>query len=152
MGVAINDKNLPGIPQWDRWDFFKWSLIILDTSIGDVFIVSTEGMLGFFGKYGTSSSGFGTVDFEAKCLLSKSLFVLFSDIVCPFSSKGGIDEYFLLFSSLVRIENFSFCRNLRIIHSNIYCIVKRVLDPSVCLKGLIWCYSWIFMSLTFFTL
>ena len=69
----------------------------------------TEGIFGLFGKNGTSSSALGTEAFEAKCLFSKSLFCLDSEIICPFSSKGGIEEYFLLFRSFVRIEEKKIC-------------------------------------------
>ena len=104
MGVAIKDRNLPGIPQCDRWDFFRWSLIIFDTSIGDVLILFTTGTPCCFGRKVTSSSEFWTVDFEAKCWFR--ILDLFWDsfTILPFSSRGGIAENFLLFKSFVRID------------------------------------------------
>ena len=108
IGVAMRPKNLPGIPQYEIQDFLKWSQIIFEISIGDVFIQSTIGISGFGGKIGTSLSGFGTVALLAKWLFKILLFSCSDFTVLPFSIKDGIDEYFWFFISLRRIENFFF--------------------------------------------
>ena len=37
MGVEINERNFPGIPQWELLDFLR-SLIIFPISMGEVFM------------------------------------------------------------------------------------------------------------------
>ena len=89
IGVAISDKNLPGIPQYDILDFFN-SLIIFETSNGDVLNL-LRGSIIFLGvSVGVSSSLLGTLDLEEKCLLRISRFCLLSLITLLFSDKGGI--------------------------------------------------------------
>ena len=91
-GVAIMPRNLPGIPQWDTHDFFKWSLITLDTSIGEVLIELIFGMLGLLDKGGTWSLGFVTVALAEKWLFNKLLFSWLSVTVLLFSIRDGMDE------------------------------------------------------------
>ena len=91
-GVAIRPRNLPGIPQWDWHDFFKWSLMTFEISIGDVFIESSRGISGLFGKKGTFSFGLGTVALSAKWLFNKLLFSPSLVTVLPFSINAGIEE------------------------------------------------------------
>ena len=56
-GVDIRDKNLPGIPQWDKYDCLI-PLIILAISNGEVLIISKAGIFSFFSRCGTSSFAF----------------------------------------------------------------------------------------------
>ena len=64
MGVAINERNLPDIPQWEIWDFFIF-LISFPISKGLVFILAKGAIFSKGSKLGAGSSGFGTVDLEA---------------------------------------------------------------------------------------
>ena len=64
--------QLPGIPQWDKYDFFIF-LMIFATSIGEVLSVFKGLIPSFLCKRGTGSFGLFTVAFEAKNLLNMLL-------------------------------------------------------------------------------
>ena len=55
IGVAIKDKNLPGIPQYEEFDFLI-SLQNFATSIGEVFrLERADVILSFSNRLGTGS-------------------------------------------------------------------------------------------------
>ena len=71
-GVEIIWINLPGMPQYEKCDFLIFR-IILATSMGEVFNILKVAAPSFLCKFGivsykfcTGSSGFVTVDFDAK--------------------------------------------------------------------------------------
>ena len=66
MGVAIRERNLPGIPHWDWLDFFI-DLMIFDSSIGLVLIADKSDKTSNLCSCGGTSSGLGTVALLAKC-------------------------------------------------------------------------------------
>ena len=68
IGVAINERNFPDIPQWEIWDFFIF-LISFPISKGLVFILAKGATFYNGSRWGAGSSGFGTVDLEAKKVL-----------------------------------------------------------------------------------
>ena len=68
-GVAISLSIFPGIPQWEKLDFFI-VLISFATSRGLVFNNVKLGTPIYCSKFGIGSSLLGTVDFDVKYLLS----------------------------------------------------------------------------------
>ena len=89
IGVEIILINLPGIPQCERCDFFKF-LINLANSNGLVFKLLRDGTPSFLSRLGAGSFEFGTVDFDAKYWLNILLFSFGSFITLSFSTSGGV--------------------------------------------------------------
>ena len=58
-------KNLPGIPQWELWDFLR-PLINLATSMGEVLIFSKVAIFSSCSRIGGSSFASTTFDLETK--------------------------------------------------------------------------------------
>ena len=63
--VLISPNNLPGIPQWEKLDFFI-VLMSFATSNGLVFNIDKLGTPSNLFRYGGGSLQFGTVDLDVK--------------------------------------------------------------------------------------
>ena len=97
IGVEINPRNFPGIPQNDELDFLSFR-IISATSIGEVFILlRSEKIFSLLVKCGTGSSDPVTVAFAAKRSLKMLAFISGSLTVTSFSIRGGIEDDFFIF-------------------------------------------------------
>ena len=107
IGVEIRLINLPGIPQYDMCDFFKF-LIILPNSKGLVFSEFKGETFSFCSRLGAGSSGFGTVDLDEKNVLKILLFSRGSFIVTSSSTRGGVLQNLLFFINFNKIPNFFF--------------------------------------------
>ena len=106
--VEISPSIFPGIPQWEKFDFFI-VLMSLPTSNGLVFNIDKFGTPCNGSKFGTGSSLLGTFDLDVKNLLKILLFWYGSLTTFSFSTKGGVQ---LNFSFFQFYENgkFLFCR------------------------------------------
>ena len=94
IGVEINPRNFPGIPQNDELGFLSFR-IISATLIGEVFILlRSENIFSLLVKCGTGSSDPVTVAFAAKWSLKILAFISGSLTVTSFSIRGGIEEVF----------------------------------------------------------
>ena len=107
IGVEIILKYFPGIPQCDKWDFFKFRIIFANSKglVFNKFSVDTPSLRS---RVGAGSFGFGTEDFEEKNVLNILLFSSGSFITISFSTRGGVLQNLLFFISLIRIPNFFF--------------------------------------------
>ena len=65
MGVEIALINFPGIPHYEKFDFFI-CLANFATSIGEVFSIDKDGTPSFLSKNGIGSLELFTEDFDAK--------------------------------------------------------------------------------------
>ena len=107
IGVEIILKYFPGIPQCDKWDFFKFRIIFANSK-GLVFNEFNGGMCSKRSRCGAGSLWFWTVDLDAKKLLKILLFSCGTLITESFSTKGGVLQNLLFLINLRRMLNYFF--------------------------------------------
>ena len=110
--MAIIDKTLPGMPQYDKFDFFM-SLHSFATSIGDVLRLERgDKIFSLTGKIGRGSLLPFTVAFAANMSFKTLLFDKGSFIIMSSFISCGIDDIFWFFIKFFKILNLFFAKDV----------------------------------------